>query len=174
MGWRGAGETPQSLRTHIPALELWPRAEEGPSGLWATEGERPLCPDGCGPKSLPLQLPLGWSGPNASSFPGMLCLDQPLGSSRFSMSHFEILNTISSLPVLLRGSPLHRGDSLPSWSKGTKSPLGCGTLEGLCLPPMEPGTTPIRWVPLGLRLKPLPCFPHTARGRSGTWDTATL
>lgn len=39
------------------------------------------------------------------------------------MSHFKILNTISSLPALLWGSPLHLGVSLFSWSEGTKSLL---------------------------------------------------
>lgn len=89
------------------------------------------------------------------------------------MCCFEILKSISCLPALLWGSPLHRGDSLPSWRKGTKSPLGYGTPEGLCLPPTEPGTMPICWVPPGLGLKLLPHFPCTARGRSGTRGTAT-
>lgn len=88
------------------------------------------------------------------------------------MSHFKILNTISSLPALLWGSPLHLGDLLFSWSEGTKSLLGRGIPEGLCLPPTEPDTMPIRWVPPGLGLKLLPCFPQTARGMGGTWGTA--
>lgn len=39
---------------------------------------------------------------------------------------------------------------------------------------MEPGTTPIHWVPPGLGLKLLPHFPRTARDRGGTWGTAML
>lgn len=144
-----AGEPPQPLGTHIPAPELWPRAEAGPSSLRATEGERLLCPGECGPKSLPLQLTLGWDGPDPDLFPR---------SNRFSVSGFETSNTISFLPVLPRGNPL--GLRAAQLRQEDKVPAGTQHLEGLCLLPTQPGTLLI--LPGGCCL-PFPC---TTKG----WD----
>ena len=104
-----------------------PEQRQDPWVCGQQNGERLLCPDGCGPKraSPPAHTGRGW--PQFWPLPGDAGSGPAPGSSRFSVSHFEILNTISSLPVLLRGSPLHRGDSLPSWDKvpaGTWHPRG--------------------------------------------------
>lgn len=119
----------------IPAPELWPGAQAGPSSLGTTEGERLLCQGGCGPNSLPLQLTRGWEGPDPNLFPRM---PQAAGSNRFSVSGFEMSNTVSFLPVLPRGNPL--GLRAVQLRKEDEVPAGTQHLEGLCLLPTHPGT----------------------------------